>query len=179
MNTIQTILTRRSIRDWSDSNVSDEITTQILEAGRHAPSPLNSQPWHFIVVRDKETIKMLMSFAHHGTFLSHANVVIVVTVEQKAKVDQWLFEHEQHLYSGACALYNMWLASCEFGLGSCWVTMDEPKTRETLSIPADQKVIGSLAIGYPKNENHHEVPRKALSEIVSYEKYKLENQKDI
>jgi len=171
MDTLQTILSRRSIGDWAKKNVPDKIISQILGVGRHSPSPLNSQPWHFIVVKNKKTIKALMKYAHHGVSLSHANTIIVVTVERKAETDQWLFEHEQFLCSGACALYNMWLASYELGLGSCWVTLDELKTEEILSIPSRQKVVGSLATGYPKEGAHKEVPRKELFEITSYEKY--------
>ncbi|OGQ17011.1 MAG: hypothetical protein A3B70_00610 [Deltaproteobacteria bacterium RIFCSPHIGHO2_02_FULL_40_11] len=171
MDTIDAILTRRSVRDWSEKDVPYEMLNRILEAGRHAPSPLNSQPWHFVVIKNHETIKELMTYAHHGTFLSHAKVIIVVTVEKKARVDEWLFEHEQHLYSGACALQNMWLTVWNFGLGGCWVTLDEPKTEKILEIPTDQKVIGCLALGYSKAEHHEEVPRKQLSEMVSYEKY--------
>ncbi len=171
MTVLETIIARQSTRDWTEEKVSDEILAQLLEAGRRSPSPLNSQPWHFIVVRNKDAIKKIMGYAHHGAFLSHADVVVVVTVEKKAKIDQWLFEHEQHLYSGACALYNMWLASCELGLGSCWVTLDEQKVEEFLSIPSDQKIIGSLATGYSKEGYHREAPRKELSEIVSYERY--------
>lgn len=171
MDVIQTITARHSVRDWSDRTVPADVITSILDAGRHSPSPLNSQPWHFIVVRKAETIERLMKHAHHGSFLSKADTVIVVTVDQKAKVDEWLFDHEQHLYSGACALYNMWLASVSLGLGSCWVTMDEDKTAEILAIPGNQKVIGSLATGYPKETPVHDVPKKELSEVVSYERY--------
>lgn len=172
MDLLQTILSRRSFRDWTKKNVSNKIILQILEAGRHSPSPLNTQPWHFIVVRNKNTINKLMQSAHHGTFLSHANVMIVVSVEKKEGVDQWLFEHEQFLYSGACALYNMWLASSALGLGSCWVTLDERKTEKILAIPSDQKVVGCLATGYPKKEANNITPKKLLSEIISFEKYK-------
>ena len=56
MNTIDAIRTRRSVRAWTDQNIPDDMLTQILEAGRWSPSPLNSQPWHFIVVRKKETL---------------------------------------------------------------------------------------------------------------------------
>lgn len=112
-----------------------------------------------------------MPQAHHGSFINRANRVIVVTVDKKAKVDKWLSEHEQHVYSGACAIENMWLAAWDLGLGGCWVTLDEKKVRNILQIPADQIIPGSLALGYPAQtpRPHRESDRRSLSDIVSYE----------
>ncbi len=171
MNTIKSILTRRTIRDWTNKYIKNEIILKILDAGRHAPSPLNSQPWHFIVVKKKNMVLELMKYANHGNFLSHAKVIIVVTVEKKARVDYWLSEHEQHLFSGACALQNMWLAAHDLGLGSCWVTLDESKTEKLLAIPSNQKVVGCLATGYAKEDFHKDCIRDQLSEFVSYERF--------
>jgi len=173
MQTIDAIQTRRSIRNWSNKEVSDDVLQQVLEAGRFAPSPLNSQAWHFTVIRNKDTISTLMEKANHGSFLSLANVVIVVTVSEEAKVDAWLSEHHQHIYSGVCAIENMWLASWDLGLGACWVTVNDPTTRELLSIPDNHKILGSLALGYADNPTkpHEEKDRRPLREMVSYEKF--------
>lgn len=171
MNTLDAIKTRRAIRNWTNQAVSENILQQVLEAGRWAPSPLNSHPWTFIVINNRETIEKLMPQARHGSFLTKANVVIAVTVDKKAKVDEWLSEHEQHVYSGACAIQNMWLAAWELELGGCWVTLDEKSAREMLKIPDDQILIGSLALGYPTDppKAHQESDRRPLSDMVSYE----------
>jgi len=171
MDTLTAIKTRRATRNWMDKDVPKNVLLQILDAGRWAPSPLNSQPWHFIVIRNKNTIMTLTLQAHHGSFLNKANVIVAVTVDKQAKVDQWLSEHEQHIYSGVCAMQNMWLASWVLGLGVCWVTLDEKTTREVLQIPDDQIFLGSLALGYPATppKPHQESDRRPLSEMVSYE----------
>lgn len=173
MDIISFIKSRRSVRSWTDQHVPDDLLKNILEAGRFSPSPLNSQPWHFIVIRTKETIKNLMSEAKHGPFLQSADVVIVVTIEKLARVDEWLSEHKQHIYSGACAMENMWLATSALNLGCCWVSVDDAATRKVLSIPDSQEILGSLAIGYPKTtpKEHMESDRKFLQEIVFYEKF--------
>ncbi len=149
MQTLEAIKTRRAVRGWSDQEVSEETLITILDAGRFAPSPLNSQPWHFTVVRDRETIGKLMEKANHGSFLTTAKVVVVVTVSQEAKVDQWLSEHEQHIYSGVCAMENIWLAAWDMGLGVCWVTVDEATTRQLLAIPDNQNCSAVLRLGIP------------------------------
>lgn len=173
MNTLDAIKTRRAVRDWIKKDIPDNFLLQILEAGKWAPSPLNSHPWTFIVIKKKETIQKLMPQAHHGSFLTKANIVIAVTVDKKAKVDTWLSEHDQHVYSGACAIENMWLAAWDLGLGGCWVTLDEKTTREMLKIPDDQILLGSLALGYPidRPKPHQEKDRRPLSKIVSYESF--------
>jgi nitroreductase len=173
METIQAIKTRRAVRGWNDQAIPDRTLSQILEAGRFSPSPLNSQPWHFILIRQKETMANLSSTAQHGSYLAQANVIIVVTVDKNCPIDQWLSEHEQHIYSGVCALQNMWLAAWDLGIGGGWVTVDDMTTRKFLDIPNDQCILGSLALGYPKvpPASHSEDDRKPLAEIVFYEKY--------
>ncbi|OGH10482.1 MAG: hypothetical protein A2857_00750 [Candidatus Levybacteria bacterium RIFCSPHIGHO2_01_FULL_36_15] len=184
MDAIEAIKSRRSIRAWTGQNITDDILSQILEAGRWSPSPLNSQPWHFIVVKEKETIESLSLKAQEGSFLQFTNTCIVITVNKHnssltdkndahASLIVWLEKHDQYVYSAVCALQNMWLAAWNLGLGGCWVTVDEETTREILEIPDDQVIIGSLALGYVKGTSvpHRELDRKPLSEIVFFEKY--------
>jgi nitroreductase len=174
MDTLQAITTRRAVRKWDQREVPQDILDSILGAGRYAPSPLNSQPWHFIVLRNKLTIHALMQTALHGRFAEVAPVVIVVAVDKAAKVDEWLFDHGQHTYSGVCVLMNMWLATWSLGLGGCWITLDRKIAEEMLDIPDTYDVIGSLALGYPLGEimTHIEDDRRPLSEMVSYETFK-------
>lgn len=173
MDTLTAIKTRRAVRNWKDQQIPEDVLLQVLEAGRWAPSPLNSQPWRFIVICSKETLGKLMPQAHHGTFLTKANIVIAITVDKKAKVGGWLSEHKQHVYSGACVIENMWLAAWDLGLGGCWITLDEKTAREVLYIPDSHILLGSLALGYPAEppKPHEESDRKPLSELISYERF--------
>lgn len=173
METLTAIFTRRAVRNFKSKKISPGILRKILSAGRFAPSPLNSQPWHFIVIRKKETILKIASTARHGSFLSTADTVIVVTADRTAKVDPWLSLHRQHTFSAACAMENMWLAAWSLGIGCCWVTVDRNFSGKLLSIPGNQTVLGSLALGYPqkKPSKHREIDRKTLSDMVFYEKF--------
>lgn len=173
MDTLTTIKTRRAVREWESKDVPQEVLHQVLDAGRFSPSPLNSQPWHFIILKNKATISTLMQSAQHGEFATEAPVVVVVTVDTGAKVDKWLFEHEQHIYSGVCAIMNMWLATWSLGLGGCWVTIDKDTARKMLNIPDTHLILGSLALGYAKElpKEHKLDDRKPLEEMVSYETF--------
>jgi len=169
----EAIKNRQSVRKFNDQVVPDQAIQEILEAGRWTPSPLNSQPWRFIVLKDRDTLTRLASSAQHAPFLKNVNVAIVVVVENEAKVDTWLAEHNQHIYSGACAMQNMLIMTSALGIGGCWSSLDEPSAREILSIPENYTLIGSIALGYPEDpvSPHTERDRRALPETVFHERF--------
>lgn len=79
MDVLEAIKERRSIRKYEPKAVPEEKLTQILEAGRWAPSAGNSQPWQFIVVRDEEVKNELARVAAYGRFLAEAPLSILHT----------------------------------------------------------------------------------------------------
>ncbi|MEX0933673.1 MAG: nitroreductase family protein [Candidatus Paceibacterota bacterium] len=173
MEVQEAIRSRRSVREWADTPVSDEQIKLLVDSGRFSPSPLNSQPWHFVIVRNKERLGELAEKAQHGSFLASAPVAIIALVDQEAEIDQWLQEREQHFSSGACAVQNMQLAAWDLGLGCCWVTMEESFTKKILSIPDAYRVLGSLAVGFPKDKPkpHSEEDRHPLESFISWEEF--------
>ena len=185
MDVFEAIKSRRSVRAWTQADIPKETLSLILEAGRWSPSPLNSQPWHFIVIKNRQTIETLCSQAREGSFLKFANTCIVITAkeevlssdgfenEERVSLISWLKEHDQYLYSAVCTLQNMWLAAWSMGLGGCWVTVDKASTSKLLEIPDNEKIIGSLALGYILGTPvaHKDNDRKPLSEMVFVEKY--------
>ncbi len=80
---LKMIYTRRSIRVYSDRQISDEDIEKILKAAMLAPSAGNEQPWHFIVVRDKETLKKMSEAFTFGQMLPNASAAIVVCADPK------------------------------------------------------------------------------------------------
>jgi len=170
---LELIKQRRAVRSYRDKELNEKDIETILQAGQFAPSPLNSQPWHFTLIRNKETLKKLANNARHASFLSQAKLVIIVTVDTEVDIDSWLKNHNQHLYSGAAAIQNMWLAATALDIGCCWVTLDEGVTKEHITIPEEQTIIGGLALGYAKEliNPHAKEDRKALSLLTSYEKF--------
>lgn len=174
MDMFELIMNRRAVRNFNQGELSEQVIEKILNAGRYAPSPQNSQPWHFTLIRSKESLKHLAAGAKHAGFLSNASFLIIVTVNQEIAIEEWLIEHNQHVYSGAAAMQNMWLAAWSLDVGCCWVTLDEKATRELISIPNEQVLIGALALGYmDKNTSkaHDEDDRKPLSLMTSFEQF--------
>src|SRR6266705_1914186 len=81
MDVYECILTRQTVRGFKHDPVHDAIVHKILRAGRWAPSSSNSQPWHFVVVRDRKTIAALGRIATQGAFIGQAPLAIAIVME--------------------------------------------------------------------------------------------------
>jgi nitroreductase len=166
MDTIKAIRNRRSIRKYRSNEVQEEDLQQILQAGRWAPSASNKQPWHFIVIRNKEMRKKLADIHDYGRFMRESPVVIVV-LGDPAKHPRY------HLADPHQAVQNMLLAAHALGLATCWAgvrdTDLEPQFREVLDVPESLRVICSIALGHADQERNS--TRIPLEDITSWEKY--------
>jgi len=173
MNILELVKQRRAVRVYTDKVLKQKDIETILQAGQYAPSPLNSQPWHFTLIHNKNKLKILADKAQHASFFSQAQLLIIVTVDMGVDIDKWLKQHNQHLYSGAAAMQNMWLAAVALDIGCCWVTLDEAFTKKQISISKEHTIIGGLALGHPKEplKAHVEEDRKALHLLTSFEQF--------
>ena len=81
METIETILSRRSVRSYTDQPVSDEIITLLLKAAMQAPSAGNAQPWHFIIIKDKLLLKEIPKFHKTAPMVANAPAAIVICAD--------------------------------------------------------------------------------------------------
>src|SRR5689334_10920528 len=82
METFEAIRTVLAVRQFKDTPIPDPIVRQIVEAGRLTASASNSQPWYFIVVRDKQTLRQLGQLARTGPYIAGAPLAIVVAMDQ-------------------------------------------------------------------------------------------------
>ncbi|MHA2212717.1 MAG: nitroreductase family protein [Candidatus Thorarchaeota archaeon] len=166
MDTLEAIKDRRSIRKYKSTPVEGEKLEKILEAGRWAPSASNRQPWHFIVVRNKETREKLADSHDYGRFMAQSPIVIVVLGDPD-------IHPKYNLADPHNAVQNMLLAAYSLGLGTCWMgvrdTSIEPVFRRILEIPDKYRVICSVSVGYADHERKS--TRKPFDEIVSKEKF--------
>jgi len=170
MNVIEAIRNRRSIRSFENRPIEDEKLKVVLEAGRLAPSAKNLQEWKFIVVKDEKTRKNLATAAKGQSFVGEAPVVIVAC----GTVTDYVMTCGQLTYpiDVAISLDHMTLAAVDEGLGTCWIgAFYEDSVKEILGIPANNRVVALLPIGYPK-ESPPARPRKSISEIVVYERWR-------
>ena len=86
MDVFEGIRTLLAVRRYQDRPVPDTIVRKIVEAGRLTGSAMNLQPWHFIVVRDKETLRQLGQLAPTGPYIPQAPLAIVVAMDRSSLV---------------------------------------------------------------------------------------------
>jgi nitroreductase len=133
--------------------VSSEEIRSLLEAAMAAPSANNSQPWRFVLVRDKEKLRRLSETHPHGKMLAKAALAIAVCGDP-AISDWWVVDC-------AAATENILLAAAGLGLGGVWLGCHGRKEREEevrreLHIPATIGVLSLVALGHP---GEHKEPR--------------------
>jgi nitroreductase len=170
MDLMEAIRRRFSVRRYRDKPVEERKLRDILEAGRLAPSASNGQEWRYIVVRDEEKRKRLMKAAHGQAFVAEAPVVIAACAE----TDNRVMSCGQRAYpiNVAISVDHMTLKAVEEGLGTCWIgRFNEAKAKEILDVPEEIRIVELLTLGYPAQAPPGEKDRKALEEIVMYERW--------
>jgi nitroreductase len=163
MDTFTCIRTRREIREYLDKPIPDASLQRILEAGRLAPSSKNSQPWHFVVIRNKETLKKLSELTPTGAHIAKAPVAIAILMDS-AKLPE---------IDGTRAIQNMVLAAWELEIGACWVTnFYDDGVKDLLRAPQRMKLVTVMPFGYSAEpRTKRKKNRKPLAEIVHFEKF--------
>ena len=171
---------RRSCRTFAATDVSDEQLEAILDAGQWAPSPLNLQPWEFIVVSDAEMKKRVRQVGEQARkevidgggpgwakkygmdFLEQAPVLIIVVSNPRKGGLGGFFGQSQGAMQAACAcIQNMMLAAADLGLGSLWFTFFDPEAvRAVLGVPVEKEVVAIVPVGQP-SQSPEPPPRKA------------------
>ncbi len=152
------------MRSFKPDPVPDEIVKRLLQAARLAPSSRNLQPWHFVVIRDRQTLAEIGSIASSGRFVADAPLAFAIVMKDADRPE---------LDAGR-ALQQMELVAWEEGLGTCFVGLRDAnqnaKIKELLSIPADHELITVLPFGY-RVEGGSRKARKRLSDITHAERF--------
>jgi nitroreductase len=150
MDAIEALMTRRSIRSYTDQPVSDEALDKILRAAMAAPSAGNERPWHFVVVRDRGQLETVASGLRYGTMTRQASLAVVVCGE---------LDLERHpgfwVLDCSAATENLLLAAHALGLGAVWLGIYPVEERvefmrSVCEIPARVTPFAVVAIGHPE-----------------------------
>jgi nitroreductase len=146
---IEAILTRRSMRRYTEAPVSDEQVRRLLEAAMAAPSGHNKQPWHFIVVRDRATLLEVPKFHPYSKMLGQCALAIVVCgdLDLDGGTKFWVQDC-------SAATQNILIAAHAMGLGAVWLGVyphDDlvAGVRALLGIPERIVPLNIVSVGYP------------------------------
>jgi nitroreductase len=170
MNVSDAIRMKRAVRQFQDRPLPEDAMLAILNAGRRSQSSKNTQPWHFIAITDKTTLKALSECGTYAGHLAGAALGVALLHPDPGEKFQILFD------IGQAAAY-MQLAAWELGAGSCIASIYEPeKARQILGFTQEMHLYLALSFGYPMDEEAlirkpAKGGRLKLQEVVRWNKW--------
>lgn len=168
MDVSSAIRSKRAIRQFMNQPLPDEAIHAILNAGRRAQSAKNIQPWHFIAIKDRQTLVALSKLGHFAGHLAEAALGVAIITPPPEQRFSVLFD------AGQSAAY-MQLAAWELGIGSCLATIYEPdQARKFLGFPKDLHINVAISFGFPQNPDDisrspDRVGRRSWDDVVHME----------
>lgn len=152
METLEAIITRRSIRKFSDRQIQESDINRLLKAGMYAPSANNSQPWHFVVINERKLLDRIPTFHPWSKMCFQAPLAIVVSayVPDGKKFDLWVQDC-------SAATQNILLAAHAIGLGGVWLGVHPREeriagVRDLLGLPEEVHPVSIVVLGYPNEQ---------------------------
>jgi nitroreductase len=145
------IFERRSIRVYAPGEVEEAVVQKLLSAAMAAPSASAKNPWHFVVIRNRQTLSRMSEALPYGQMLAKAALGIVVCGDLEAAHDRQL---SYLLQDCSAAIENLLLSAHILGLGACWLGV-HPRVeriksiREILSLPDSIIPVAGVSLGYP------------------------------
>ena len=169
---LETIMTRTSIRQYTDQPVEKEKIEAMLRAGMAAPTAVNAQPWHFVVVSDKAKLGELAAANPRAGMLKSAPLAIVVCGDMSKAMEGK--GRQFWIQDCSAATENILLAGHAQGLGAVWTALYPMEERiqpvsEALKLPDTLIPLCTVVIGYPAEQP--EPKDKWKPENVSYNEY--------
>jgi nitroreductase len=168
MDVDRAIREKHAIRSFLPAPIPDPIVRKILRAGRRAQSSKNSQPWHFLAVREKPILERLSRTGKWAGHLAGAALGVVIATPDPSQKVTIAFD------AGQAAAY-MQLAAWELGIGSCLASLYETEeVRRILHLPPEWFAHVAISFGYfdPEKQPPSGVlhpGRRTFDEIVHWE----------
>ncbi|HEX7140537.1 MAG TPA: nitroreductase family protein [Vicinamibacterales bacterium] len=159
------VRTVMAVREYDDRKLPDDVARRILEAAYLTASASNGQPWHFILVRERDLLRKLGSLIRTGPYIANAAAAVIVAYEKE--------KGQFGVSDGSRAIQSMMIAAWAEGVGSNWTgfagRMDN--VREEFGLPDTYDVLAVVPLGYPKRKVAGKKKRKPFSQVVSAERF--------
>lgn len=148
---LQVILNRKSVRKYTEQEISREVLENLLKAGMAAPSSKDRRPWHFIVISDKGILESLGAQLRNATCLQGANKAILVCGDEELSDNCWFLDC-------AAATQNILIAAESMKLGAVWTSVYPYDDRavivnKTFGLQKNIHPFAIVSLGYPSGEN--------------------------
>lgn len=170
---IENIMTRVSVRQFTDKQIPADTLEQIIKCGMAAPSAVNMQPWAFVEVTDRDVLDSLSTITPNFR-LETATAAIIVCGDSSRFLEG---SHSEYWVQDCSAVTeNILLAAHAYGLGAVWCGVYHgpdsdlvPDVKEKLGLPENVTPLCVIAMGYPAGENQPK--NKWKPELIHYQKW--------
>jgi nitroreductase len=163
------LITRRSIRSYKPDPLEREQVEELVRAGMYAPSAVNCQPWHFIVIDERPLMDQIMEIHPYAGMLREAQYAVMVCGDEK-------LEHAPGYWVVDCgaATQNVLLAAHSKGIGAVWLGLHPREERKKgmsklFGLPAHIQPFAMIALGYPNEEKP--VPERFNRDRIHYNRW--------
>jgi nitroreductase len=164
MDVFEAARTVLAVREYRHDPIPEDVVRRIVEAGRLTGSSQNGQPWHFVVVTNRNALRRVANAVPYGRYTAEAPVAIAVSVERRNRFG---------LSDASRAIQSMILAAWDEGVGSNWTGfsgMDD--VRSILGIPDEYDVVAVVPFGFPARRlGKGRKRRKPLAEVASRDRF--------
>ena len=164
METFEAIRTVLAVRQFRDTPIPSDVVREIVEAAHLTASSQNGQPWHFVVVQNKDTLRQLGALISSGRYITQAPLAIAVATDRNSPFGE---------SDASRAIQDMILAAWSRGVASNWTGFHHlDAVRPLLAIPGNMDVLAVVPFGYPAQAaGAGKKQRKPLGEIASRERF--------
>ena len=160
METIEAIMTRKSVRQFAEKEIEQDKIETLLKAAMAAPSGVNLQPWKFIVIKDndrKEAVKKVLPFGKYNS-----PIIIIPCVKDLSTIP---FNHDLAYCDLSATTENILLAAHDLGLGAVWCAIYPSKKhvkemRKVLEQGVTISPFSCIFLGYPSENDKSKVKDK-------------------
>jgi len=158
---------RHSVRDFSGKPVEEEKLVAMVDAARRAPSGMNRQPWHFLVLTEEKGRKTaLTANSVYNGWMNKAPVIIVALADSTAFYGRE--EQKTYLIDMGLAMENLLLAATDLGLGACiTIGFSAEKLSKALKIPERYVPVALIPVGYESGDKVADALIKGITHTIN------------
>lgn len=160
---LNAIYKRRSIREFTEKEISSEQLYEIVKAGIWAPSGLNNQPWRFVIIKDLDVKEQVAQQTHYGHIVRDANALIAVYLSKDN-----MYDTVKDTQSAGACIQNILLAAEALDLGAVWlgqILKNKLEVNKILGLADSFDLMAVVALGYPAHRSQKS-RRKEVSELL-------------
>ncbi len=161
----EAVRTLIAVREYDDRELPADLARRIVEAGCLTASASNLQPWQFVLVRNRDSLRKLGSLIRTGPYVARSAAAVIVAYEKE--------KGEFAISDASRAIQSMMLAAWDDGISSNWTgfahRLDD--VRQEFGLPDTYDVLAVIPLGYPKRRVIGKKKRKPFNQVVSAERF--------